>query len=69
MPAYEDLRSRFYRMAALQQAASVLQWDLATLMPKGGAAARTEQLAALELTCHEMLTEPRVAEDLAAAEA
>ena len=60
--AYEELETRFRRMAALGEAAGVLHWDMATLMPAGGAGARTEQLTALELTSHEMMTDPRMAE-------
>lgn len=47
----------------------MLHWDMSVLMPSGGAEARAEQLAALKLTRHEMLTDPRVAEWLDAAEA
>jgi carboxypeptidase Taq len=35
----------------------VLHWDLATQMPEGGAAARSEQLAGLKLVCHEIITD------------
>jgi carboxypeptidase Taq len=69
MNAYEELTPLFRRIAALQEAAGILHWDMATLMPQGGATARAEQLAALDLTCHEMLTDPRVADLLAAGEA
>jgi carboxypeptidase Taq len=39
------------------------------MMPPGGAAARGEQLAALAGISHELLTDPRVADDLAEAQA
>ena len=68
MSAYRDLERRFQRISALGQAAGMLHWDMAVLMPRGGAAARAEQLAALRLTCHEMLTDPALADLLAAAE-
>jgi carboxypeptidase Taq len=67
--AYTALEPRFRRIGALDQAAGVLHWDMATMMPQGGAPARSEQLAALSVTCHELLTDPAVAELLAAAEA
>ncbi|MEX2454195.1 MAG: carboxypeptidase M32 [Rhodospirillaceae bacterium] len=69
MPAYQELEKRFRRMAALGDAAGMLHWDMAVLMPAGGADARTEQLAALKLTVHEMKTDPRLADLLDAAEA
>ena len=55
MTAYQELETRFRRINALREAAGVLQWDMSTVMPEGGAAARTEQLAALEVTSHELL--------------
>ncbi len=69
MTAYQDLEKRFRRMAALGEAAGMLHWDMAVLMPPGGAEARTEQLAALKLTVHEMKTDPRLAALLDEAEA
>ncbi|HUH83544.1 MAG TPA: carboxypeptidase M32 [Stellaceae bacterium] len=66
---YRSLEARFARLGALQDATAMLQWDTATLMPAGGAAARAEQLATLRLVCHELLTDPAVADLLAQAEA
>ncbi len=56
--AYERLAERFRRHAALGEAAGVLHWDLRTMMPVGGAGARSEQLTALDLTRHELLCDP-----------
>jgi len=39
----------------------MLHWDMATMMPKGGAEARGEQLAALNVACHELLAAPELA--------
>ncbi|MGZ0244742.1 MAG: carboxypeptidase M32, partial [Alphaproteobacteria bacterium] len=69
MSAYQELATRFQRMAALGEAAGMLHWDMSVLMPPGGAASRIEQLSALTLTTHEMKTDPRLAELLEAAEA
>ena len=69
MSAYQDLEARFRRLNALREAAGVLHWDMSTVMPEGGAGARSEQLAALEVVCHEMLTDPALGELFAAAEA
>lgn len=67
--AYQRLTARAARLAALGEAQSILHWDASTMMPRGGGAARGEQLAALAGLAHEMMTAPEVAEDLAAAEA
>jgi carboxypeptidase Taq len=66
---YHQLEARFARLGALQEATSLLHWDSATVMPQGGAAARAEQLAALKVVCHEILTDPALPELLAAAAA
>ena len=67
--AYAELERRFARLHALGGARAVLDWDSQTMMPPGGADARAEQSAALALTCHEILTDPRLAELLDRAEA
>jgi len=67
--AYDWLQRRFHRLGALGEAAGVLHWDLSVTMPPGGGAARAEQLAALSVTRHELLTDPAVGDRLDAAEA
>jgi carboxypeptidase Taq len=69
MSPYQELESRFKRMAALGEAAGMLHWDMSVLMPPGGADARVEQLSALQLTTHEMKTDTVLADLLDAAEA
>ncbi len=59
--AYASLKSRFGRIAALNEAAAMLHWDASAMMPSGGGAARGEQLATLAGLAHEMLTAPAVA--------
>jgi len=66
--AYQTLVQRFGRLAALEQAARVLHWDMSTSMPSGGGEARTEQLTALSLCGHEILTDPAMPDLFAAAE-
>ncbi len=66
--AYSRLEDRFRRLGALKEATGVLHWDMATMMPKGGAEARGEQLAALEVACHELIAAPEVPELLEQAE-
>ncbi|MBV8457054.1 MAG: carboxypeptidase M32, partial [Acetobacteraceae bacterium] len=68
MSAYHQLETRFRRIGAVEEAISVLHWDAAAMMPRGGAAARAEQLATLRLIAHEHLTAPALGELLAEAE-
>jgi carboxypeptidase Taq len=69
MTAYDRLTARFARIATLGEASSVLSWDAATMMPRGGGAARGDQLAVLAGMQHSLLVAPGVDEDLAEAEA
>ena len=55
-------------MAVLGEAIGLLHWDMSVMMPPGGAAARSEQLATLKVLRHEMLSDPAVAELLSCAE-
>ncbi len=66
--AYARLTARFARIATVREAAAMLGWDAAAMMPPGGAAARGDQLAVLAGLAHEMLTAPALADDLAAAD-
>lgn len=66
--AYKQLESRFHRLYALRGAAGVLHWDMAAMMPPGGAGDRGEQLAAVNVTCHEILADPELGELLDQAE-
>jgi carboxypeptidase Taq len=67
--SYGLLEARFRRLAALQEAAGMLHWDMSTVMPDGGRSARAEQLATIEVVCHELLTAAETGELLDAAEA
>jgi carboxypeptidase Taq len=66
--AYGELERRFRRLALLGEAAGILQWDMAAVMPPGGAGIRGAQLAELKLVAHETLTDPRIGDLLARAE-
>jgi len=68
--AYTQLEARFARLSHLDQATGFLHWDMATVMPDGGAASRGDQLATLKSLSHALLTEKSVGEllDAAAAE-
>lgn len=67
--SYGQLEARFRRLSALQEAAGMLQWDMSTVMPDGGRSARAEQLATIEVICHEILTAAETGDLLDAAEA
>ncbi len=67
MSAYRTLQDRFRRLGVIGDTIGLLQWDRATTMPEGGADARAEQLATLQVLSHELLTEPATGELLAAA--
>jgi carboxypeptidase Taq len=66
---YDRLRARFARLAALEEASSILHWDTSVVMPPKSAPARGEQMAALAAVAHATLTAPETAEELVAAEA
>ena len=68
MSAISRLTARFARIATVSEAAEMLGWDAAAVMPVGGAAARGDQLAVLAGVAHDLLTAPDLADDLAAAE-
>jgi carboxypeptidase Taq len=60
--AYPQLESLFARLSTLDQATGFLQWDMATVMPDGGAASRGDQMATLKSLSHAMLTDRKVGE-------
>ncbi|HEU5048622.1 MAG TPA: carboxypeptidase M32 [Rickettsiales bacterium] len=69
MPPYASLESIFTRWNALNNAASILHWDNATMMPSGAGDMRGEQLAVLAELAHETITQPVLGELFAGAEA
>ncbi|MBI4183427.1 MAG: hypothetical protein HY521_05465 [Proteobacteria bacterium] len=62
MPAYAELEDRFRRLTHLSGISQLLHWDMATVMPPGGAETRGEQLATLAVLAHREITDPRLAE-------
>ncbi|WP_417821966.1 carboxypeptidase M32 [Terasakiella sp.] len=66
--AYTQLEKKFKRAEVLGEASAMLHWDMAAMMPKGGAEARAEQLALLATLRHSMMTEPALADLLNEAE-
>jgi carboxypeptidase Taq len=68
MNAYRELEGRFRRVATVEEAIAVLQWDTAAVMPSGGAETRAEQSAVLRGIAHRLLSDPAIAELLDEAE-
>jgi carboxypeptidase Taq len=63
-----ELKRRFFEIGDLSAVRSVLSWDHATYMPKGGAPARARQRALMSRLRHERLTDPalgKLLDDLA----
>jgi carboxypeptidase Taq len=69
MTAYQSLEARFKRIAALNNAAGILQWDQETVMPTGAARPRAEVLAELSLMVHEIATHESLPDLIGEAEA
>ena len=68
MSAMDDLLAHDRTTQALAQVMGRLGWDQETMMPRGAAAQRGEEMAALEGVLHGRRTDPRVGDWLASAE-
>lgn len=64
--AYDALMAHQRQTMALGQVAGRLGWDQETMMPRGAAEQRSEEMAAMESVLHARRTDPRVGEWLAA---
>jgi carboxypeptidase Taq len=53
-PRFDELRRRLGEIEDLRKARQLLQWDLETMMPSGGAEVRAEQLGTLARIAHEL---------------
>ncbi|MDO5622409.1 MAG: carboxypeptidase M32 [Paracoccus sp. (in: a-proteobacteria)] len=62
MTAIDDLMQFQRETEALSSVAERLDWDRETVMPRGAAEQRAEELAALESVIHERRTDPRLGE-------
>jgi carboxypeptidase Taq len=67
MTAYDDLMAFQRETEALAQVAGRLGWDQETMMPRGAAEQRAEEMSAMEGVLHARRTDPRIADWLAAA--
>ncbi len=66
MTAFEELMEFQHETEALGQVAGRLGWDQETVMPRGAAAQRAEEIGALESVLHARRTDPRIGDWLAA---
>ncbi|WP_171121574.1 MULTISPECIES: carboxypeptidase M32 [unclassified Ruegeria] len=62
MTAFDDLMAFQRETSALGQIAGRLGWDQETVMPRGAAPQRAEEMAAIESVLHARRSDPRVAE-------
>lgn len=69
MRAFDALIAFQRETEALAQVAERLGWDQETMMPRGAAEQRGEEMAAMETVLHGRRTDPRIADWLAAAQA
>ena len=67
--AYDQLMAFQRQTEALSLVAERLGWDQETMMPRGGAEQRGEEMAAMEGILHARRTNPQIAQWLADAEA
>jgi carboxypeptidase Taq len=68
MSAYDKLMAFQRQTEALAQVAGRLGWDQETMMPRGAAEQRSEEMGAMEGILHARRTDPRIADWLAAVE-
>ncbi|MDE0054727.1 MAG: carboxypeptidase M32 [Gammaproteobacteria bacterium] len=60
--SYRALHGHFRRIGDLQHAQSMLSWDEAVMMPRGGGSGRADSLATLAGVVHTMISDPCVGE-------
>jgi carboxypeptidase Taq len=68
MCAFDDLMAHTRDTVALGEVLGRLGWDQETMMPRGAAEQRAEEMAALESVLHARRTDPRIGDWLAAVE-
>ncbi|MDO2397739.1 hypothetical protein Q2380_08115 [Enterobacter hormaechei] len=64
---YQQLTRTFQRLSRFSHLSSIASWDMFTMMPPGGSAARGEALAEMSVLQHQILNDKKVGEWLAAA--
>lgn len=66
MQAYKNLEAHFERIVALRSIDAVLNWDKSVMMPQEGSRQRAHELGVLSIQIHELQTDPRIGDWLAA---
>ncbi|CAN5672809.1 thermostable carboxypeptidase 1 [soil metagenome] len=66
--SYEQLVESLRSTEVLGSVASILSWDQETMLPRGGAELRAEQMAMMSSLVHERQTDPRVGDWIAECE-
>ncbi len=69
MTTFEKVMAHARRTQALSQVMGRLGWDQETMMPRGAAGQRAEEMAAMEAVLHARRSDPRLGEWLALAQA
>ncbi|SEL63707.1 carboxypeptidase Taq [Kosakonia sacchari] len=64
---YQQLTRTFQRLSRFSHLSAIASWDMFTMMPPAGSAARGEALAELSVLQHQILTDKRVGQWLQAA--
>ncbi len=68
MTAYRQLETHYQEISVIDEAASILNWDYAVMLPNGASENRAEHLALLAKLSHERRQDARVGDWLAEAE-
>ena len=66
--SYAQLETHFRRLGHLAHIADIMHWDEAVMMPPAAGPARAEAMATLHVMIHELQTDPRLVDWLAAGE-
>jgi carboxypeptidase Taq len=69
MEAWPELESAIHQLADIGRMGALLSWDQQTIMPRRGAEARARAVATLRVIRHHHMTDPRLGELLAKAQA
>ncbi|QMI05129.1 carboxypeptidase M32 [Citrobacter sp. RHB25-C09] len=64
---YQELTRTFLRLSRFSHLSAIASWDMFTMMPPGGSTARGEALAELSVLEHQIITDPKIAQWIAAA--
>lgn len=57
--SYQKLTRTFQRLSRFSHLSSIASWDMFTMMPPGGSAARGEALAEMSVLQHQILTDKK----------